>query len=105
METLILTQKGSKYRQIFKSYIKENQVELKSELEFGSVEVIKSFVKSGLGLGFLPKATIEREISSCELVELTLNNREFTITAQVLYREDKWMNPALDALMKMIEKI
>jgi|LGVF01.2.fsa_nt_gb hypothetical protein len=62
MKTLILTQKGSKYRQIFKSYIKENQVELKSELEFGNVEVIKSF-----------------------------DNREFTITAQVLYRDDKWL--------------
>ena len=102
-ETLILTQPKSKYRNMIKEYLSNLNIEAKSELEFESVEAIKSFVRSGLGIGFLPKETLVNDLTTGQVVELPTFDKRFTISAQYLIHSDKWVSPALNALINTVD--
>jgi DNA-binding transcriptional LysR family regulator len=104
-QTLVLTQKGSKYRAIFENHLKEKQVSYKSQFEFESVEAIKNFIKSGFGIAFLPETTVKKELSSKELIKLPIADLDLKIATQILFHKDKWISPALKALLDFAEKI
>lgn len=103
-QTLVLTQKGSRYRAIFENYLKEKQVSYKSQFEFESVEAIKNFIKSGFGIAFLPETTVKKELISKELIKLPVVDVNLKIATQVLFHKDKWVSPALKALLDLVEK-
>lgn len=104
-ENLILTQKGSKYRNLFENYLMDNDIFPSSLLEFESTEAIKQFVLNGLGISFLPHSTIEKELINGDLHEISLQDKSFTIPAQVLYHNNKWISPALQALLDLTHKL
>ena len=104
-ENLILTQKGSKYRSLFESYLMDIGIFPNSLLEFESTEAIKHFVINGLGISFLPRSTVEKELLNGDLHEISLQNKSFTIPAQVLYHNNKWISPALQALLNLTHNL
>lgn len=104
-EKLILTQKGSKYRSIFENYLLDKNIFPSSLLEFESTEAIKYFVINGLGISFLPRSTIEKELLNGELYDISLQDKSFSIPAQVLYHNNKWISPALQALLDLTHKL
>jgi DNA-binding transcriptional LysR family regulator len=103
-QILVLTQKGSKYRAIFENYLKEKQVSCKSQFEFESVEAIKNFIKNGFGIAFLPETTVKKELALKELIKLPVTDINLKIATQILYHKDKWVSPALKALLDLVEK-
>lgn len=100
-ENFILTQRGSKYRSLFENYLMDVDIFPSSLLEFESTEAIKHFVINGLGISFLPRSAVEKELISGDLHEISLQNKSFTIPAQVLYHNNKWISPALQALLDL----
>ncbi|WP_432663147.1 LysR family transcriptional regulator [Wukongibacter baidiensis] len=104
-ENLILTQKGSKYRSLFESYLVGLDIFPSSLLEFESTEAIKHFVINGLGISFLPRSTIKKELLNGDLHEISLQDTSFTIPAQVLYHNNKWISPALQALLDLTHNL
>ncbi|MCT4618375.1 MAG: LysR family transcriptional regulator [Marinisporobacter sp.] len=100
-ENLILTQKGSKYRSLFENYLMNIGIFPDSLLEFESTEAIKHFVINGLGISFLPRSTIKKELLSGDLHEISLPDKNFNIPAQVLYHNNKWISPPLQALLDL----
>ncbi|MBF8983157.1 LysR family transcriptional regulator [Lutibacter sp. B2] len=100
-EHLILTQKGSEYRALFENYLMDINVSPSSLLEFESIEAIKHFVLNGLGVSFIPRSTVEKELLNGDLHEISLEDKDFSIPAQVLYHNNKWMSPALQALLDL----
>lgn len=100
-ENFILTQRGSKYRSLFENYLMDIDIFPSSLLEFESTEAIKHFVINGLGISFLPRSAVEKELISGDLHEISLQNKSFTIPAQVLYHNNKWISPALQALLDL----
>lgn len=100
-ERLILTQKGSEYRALFENYLMDMDIFPSSLLEFESVEAIKHFVLNNLGISFLPRSTVEKELLNGDLHEISLKDKSFSIPAQVLYHNNKWISPALQALLNL----
>lgn len=100
-KNLILTQRGCSYRARFEEYLASVDVRPKSFLELESIEAIKQYVLSGFGISFLPRVAVEKEIEDGQLVELKYNGPEFYTSAQVLYHKDKWLSPALQAILDM----
>ncbi len=100
-QTLILTPQRSKYRELFDRYLDEKKIKYKSHLDFESIEAIKHFVKSGHGISFLPETTVRKEIESKVLVSFDTPDAELSIYSQVLYHKDKWISPALKALLTL----
>lgn len=102
-ESLILTEKGCSYRKEFEQILKKKSINTNLVLESGSIEAIKGFVKSNIGITLLPKMTVEKELKNKELVELTVEGCEFSMHTQILYNKKKYITSAMNAFLGMIE--
>ncbi|WP_297418691.1 LysR family transcriptional regulator [Clostridium sp.] len=101
MEPLILTEMGCSYRAALENILNSCNVKPNIALETGSVQAIKQFTMSGLGITLLPKVAVEDEISSGKLIPLNWVGPDFGIISQVLYHKDKWISPALREFLKL----
>lgn len=86
----------------FKKMLKDNNIHAKSILELNSLVAIKECIKNGLGIALLPSIVVNKEISAGELVELPIDTG-INIYAFILYHSNKWLSPALKALISIVE--
>lgn len=100
-EPLILTETGCSYRAALENILTNCTVKPNVALETGSVQAIKQFTMSGLGITLLPKVAVEDEINSGKLIPLNWSGPDFQIISQVLYHKDKWISPALREFLKL----
>lgn len=66
---------GSGSRRNIEAYLKKNQVDpenLKTQMELGSPEILKSVVASGLGFSIMSRASLDKEIERGELLVIPL---------------------------------
>ncbi|URZ14096.1 LysR family transcriptional regulator [Clostridium felsineum] len=104
-EPLILTEMGCSYRAVFENILSSYNIKPKLVLETGSVQAIKQFTMSGLGITLLPRVAVEEEIKDGKLVPLKWGGPGFGIISQVLYHKDKWISPALNAFLRLSKKV
>lgn len=69
---LILQAKGSNTREFLDQLAKENGVTLKPNIELASYSLIVEFSKIGLGIGYVTKDYIKKELENGELFELNI---------------------------------
>jgi DNA-binding transcriptional LysR family regulator len=100
-EPLILTEMGCSYRAALENILNSCNVKPNIALETGSVQAIKQFTMSGLGITLLPKVAVEDEIYSGKLIPLNWVGPDFQIISQVLYHKDKWISPALQEFLRL----
>lgn len=101
---LVLTEMGCSYRAALENILANCNVKPNITLETGSVQAIKQFTMSGLGITLLPKVAVEDEIISGKLIPLNWAGPDFQIISQVLYHKDKWISPALREFLKLSRK-
>jgi Transcriptional regulator len=104
-EPLILTEMGCSYRAVFENILSKFNIKPNVVLETGSVQAIKQFTMSGLGITLLPKVAVEDEIAKVRLIPLNWAGPDFGIISQVLYHKDKWLSPALKAFLRLSREI
>lgn len=102
---LILTETGCSYRAAFENILNEYNVKANLVLETGSVQAIKQFTMSGLGITLLPKVAVKDEVAGGKLVPLNWKGPDFEIISQVLYHKDKWISPALKEFLRLSKRI
>ena len=103
-ESLILTETGCSYRAAFERILKDNGIKHEITLETGSVQAIKQFTMSGLGITILPEIAVKDEVSSEKLIPLNWAGPDLNIISQVLYHKDKWISPALREFIALSNK-
>ena len=103
-EALILTETGCSYRAAFENILSEHNIKPNLVLETGSVQAIKQFTMSGLGITLLPAVSVSDEINSGKLIPLNWVGPDFGIISQVIYHKDKWISPALKEFLKLSHK-
>lgn len=103
--SLILTETGCSYRAAFENILNEYNVKSNLVLETGSVQAIKQFTMSRLGITLLPKVSVKDEVASGRLVPLNWKGPDFDIISQVLYHKDKWISPALREFLRLSKSI
>lgn len=103
-QTLILTECHCSYRAALEKILEEHNVSPASSMEFGSVEAIKQFVASGLGVALLPEAAVAKELSQGKLVNLNWTGPEINVYTQLVYHKDKWLSPTLIAMLELVNK-
>lgn len=104
-EPLILTETGCSYRAAFENILQENGVKINLVLETGSVQAIKQFTMSGLGITLLPKVAVKDALATGKLIPLNWCGPEFGIISQVIYHKDKWKSKALEAFLELSKQI
>jgi DNA-binding transcriptional LysR family regulator len=100
-EPLILTEMGCSYRAALENILSSCNIKPNVGLETGSVQAIKQFTMSRLGITLLPKVAVEDEINSGKLIPLNWAGPDFEIISQVLYHKDKWISPALREFLNL----
>jgi DNA-binding transcriptional LysR family regulator len=102
-EPLILTENGCSYRGAFESMFYKENLQPHLSLEIGSIETIKTFVISNLGITFLPIMTVQKELAQEKLVALDLVGCEFNMMTQILYHKNKWLTAAMNTFIESLK--
>lgn len=93
----IQTEVGCCYRIELDAFFDRNNVPVNTILELTSIEAIKQCVKSGLGVSLLPRMAVEKELSSGELLPLSLADCEIPFQVNMIFHSQKWISPPLAA--------
>ncbi|WP_026881779.1 LysR family transcriptional regulator [Clostridium akagii] len=101
-ESLILNEKGCSYCTMFEAMLNKAGVYPKSILEVGSIQAIKQFTMSNLGITFLPRMAVEKELQEGQLAELNWHGPDINVMSQVMYHKDRWISPAMKAFLDLI---
>jgi len=103
-ECLIVTEQGCSYRAILEEQLRNAGIQPAENIESDSVEAIKQFVMSGIGIGLLPRASVARELRRRKLIDLKWAGPDFKMFTQYLYHRDKWMSPTLISFISDLEE-
>lgn len=88
---------------IFNRYLKEKNIHLSTEMEVWSIETIKRCVESNLGVAYLQRFTVEKELAAKTLIEIPTGIQEKNLTAIYAYHKNKWISPAMELLMEILD--
>ena len=96
---VIISQGITGYNKIFYDIYLENNIEIGNILYLESIEGIKSYVKDGFGLTFIPLTTIEKEISEAILEPIRIGNNKYYNDVKILIHKDKYINSSIQNLI------
>lgn len=101
-KTLILPEVKGGYGLELKNLLEMKKINPGNLMEFNSIEVIKQCVKNNLGITLLPKMVVIKEVDSGELIILPIKTDTVTIKGWMTYHREKWISPAMKALIDLI---
>lgn len=104
-ETLLLTERGCSYRQLFERTLSNEGIRPAAQMEFHSVEAIKQCVMAGMGIAILPEVTVAREVARGELVTLHWPKPQLSIATRMVWHREKWVSPALRAFIELVHEM
>lgn len=93
------------FRQIFERYLGEKSIALDRTIELWSIPTIKNLVKSGLGVTFLPKFAVEKELANNELKEIVIDITGTEISAVCCHHKGKWVSPLMQLFIDLCTDI
>ncbi|HEY3992849.1 MAG TPA: LysR family transcriptional regulator [Ktedonobacteraceae bacterium] len=97
----LLTEEGCTYRAFLLQTLRQSDIPHQVVCEFGSLEAIKQCVIHGLGIAFLPYATVQEEITQGKLRAIPFAH-ESNLYTQVIYLERKWQSQAFRNLLDLM---
>ncbi|HEX3010413.1 MAG TPA: LysR family transcriptional regulator [Syntrophomonadaceae bacterium] len=103
-ESFIFTERNCSYRSVIENYLADSKIKPGSSYEFDSIEAIKQFVLSGLGIALLPYAAVEKELSAGNMVDLKLIEPKIEMYTQIVYHKNKWLSPTLLSLLDLVNE-
>lgn len=102
-DTILYTEQGCSYRDLFDAFLRKQGISTESALEFGSVEAIKQCVISGLGISLLPLITVQSELNEGKLTSLDWDKKEGNVVTSLAYHKNKWLSPALKMFIQTVK--
>jgi DNA-binding transcriptional LysR family regulator len=102
-QTLLLTETGCAYRRKLDQVLSSMQIRPGHITEFSSVEAIKACVGLGMGVGLLPEIVVTKELARKELTTLPWTGPVMDMATHVVWHKDKWISPALQAFISVLE--
>ncbi|WP_410511082.1 LysR family transcriptional regulator [Paenibacillus sp. BR2-3] len=103
-ETILHTETGCTYRNLFERHLNSHGVFPDPKLEFWSIEAIKQCVMAGLGLSFLPLVTVKNELAEGKLAKLNWNDESQRVATQIAYHNKKWRSPVITEFLLTVQK-
>jgi DNA-binding transcriptional LysR family regulator len=103
-EAFIFAEENCSYRSALERNLADLGIKPASSYEFDSIEAIKQFVQNGLGIALLPGAAVEKELAAGSMVNLHLAGDGIQMYTQVIHHRDKWISPALAALLELVSE-
>jgi len=105
-EPLILYDKGSTYFVMIEETCREVGIVPNVKMNLDSVEATKQMIERGLGISFLPKNSMRREleIGTLAMIKLT-EGQQVKLPTSVIVRRSKNYAPAVIAFLELLQQI
>ena len=101
---LITNEPNCIFRQMFEQYLRDKAILLDHTIELWSIPTIKELVKNDVGISFLPRFSVQEELSRGELVELKTDMVNPKVSAVCGHHKNKWISPLMQLLMDLLDK-
>ena len=101
-ETFIAHNVVSPYRARVIEAFRRHQVPLNMEIEMPTIETIRRLVQRNLGVAFLPKMCVERQIDSGALREVEVEELSLERTIRVVYPARRSLSQASLAFLELV---
>ena len=98
----LLTEKGMSYRRLLDEWLARDSVEIRPVLETGRADLICSLAERGLGMSFLPDYTTSQAFAQGTIVRRDAEGFRPELWMQLLYHRDKWISPAMQAVIDLL---
>jgi LysR family transcriptional regulator, cyn operon transcriptional activator len=102
---IILFTKTSSSRHFIQGLAAQMGIELKPEIELASVDLLIEFAKAGMGISFVTKEFVMKELQSGELSELRLKEVIPPRQIGIVYIKNRRLSPASRALIEQHLKV
>ena len=105
-ERILIREKASGARKIIETMLMENNVleHIHSYLELGSTQAIKSGVKSGLGIGIVPRHSVEQEIEHGAVKHLPISNITVSRNLWIVTRPTRFPKSSLHLFKQFLKE-
>jgi DNA-binding transcriptional LysR family regulator len=104
-QCLLLTEPGCSYREQFERVLADAGVKAATTVSFSSREAIKHCAMAGMGIGVLLEVAVAAEIAQGRMAALRWTGPALSVFTQVAWHRDKWLSPALRALLKITHEV
>lgn len=101
----ILTERGAAYQYELERLLSEKDLEINPILEIGNTETIINLLKRGMGVSFLPKFTVQKELDKCVLSEVRTNLPGVKMYGQLLHHKNKWITKQMRNFIELVENV
>ncbi|WP_313235966.1 selenium metabolism-associated LysR family transcriptional regulator [Sporosarcina ureae] len=105
---LIIREKGSGTRAVVDKYLKQAGLSLNDlniVMEFGSTEAIKTAVELGLGVSFISKSAIKKELKLKLLKTYSIKNISFYRSFYIAYCKDRVLKSSTELFLDELRSI
>lgn len=101
-QSFLLPQKGSGTRQIIENLFQRAGLRPKDTMEIGNTEGVKKAVEAGLGISLLSRHIVQSEQDAGLIRALTLKGIDLNRDLYAVYRKDRYLSAAAQALLNDI---
>lgn len=101
----LLSEQGCQYRRELEQVFSRYHLPFSPVMEIDNIEIIRQFIKSGLGLGFLPAFLVQDDLLEGSLLPIQVKNTSFSMYSQLLYHKEKWITPTIKAFLSIAPSI
>lgn len=98
---LIVSDPHSVHQKRLERYLEQKDIVLGGTMELRSVGAAKTGVRSGLGLAYLPRFTVEQELQVGELVAVKTELDETHVPVVFAHHRNKWMSPPMQLFLDL----
>ena len=100
--TFVINEPRSVYRERMETYLRAKNILLRSTIELWSIEAIKKCVASNLGVSFLPRFAVERELAEGTLIELPTAMPNNRISMIAVHHRNRDVSPAMRLFRQLL---
>lgn len=102
--SLIYSDVDCVYEELFNEYLNSKRIKMNGRILIQSIEAIKLCVMSNIGVAFLPRFTVKKELAEQKLQEIKTDMKEPEIFSMISYHKNKWISPAMELFIRMTKE-
>src|SRR5262249_51643707 len=91
-------------RKALDKILKENNVEVQHVMEFDNIETVKRAVEIDAGVAIVPQGTVVQEVAKQTLVQIGLDDGDFSPPLAAIYKKNKVLSPAMKQFLNILKE-
>ncbi len=101
-QEIIMHEQGSVIRKVVDAFLKKNKINMSMKYEISNSEAIKKLVENNMGMAFLTKSIVHKEIKSGELIAIPVPDKNFRRKYYMIYHSEKYFSKPLKDFRDLI---